>query len=114
EETHGVGHGGAALADLNGDGIGREPELVAEPLEGARRLDGVEVLALEVLDERGLEGRLVAELADEDGHLEEARLLRGAPAALAESLRGSRARLGASKGPAFCAARERRSPAMIS
>jgi hypothetical protein len=54
-----------------------------QPLEAARRLDGVEVLALEVLDQGRLEGLGVAELAHEDGHLVEARALRCAPPALA-------------------------------
>src|SRR5690606_35487564 len=83
EQAHGVGDRRAALADLRRDGLRREVELVAEPLEGARRLDGVQILPLEVLDERSLEGRLVTELANEDGDLEEAGLLRGPPTALA-------------------------------
>ena len=48
-----------------GDLLMGEPELVDQPPEAMRRLDRIEVLALQVLDERQLEPLLVVEVADD-------------------------------------------------
>ena len=61
----------------------RERELVDELAVGARRLDRVEVLALEVLDERELELLAIGELADDRRDALQAGEPRGADAALA-------------------------------
>ena len=64
----------------------REVELVGEAPVGERLFDRVQVLALDVLDERHLEQPLLVaagDVPDDDRHLEEAGVLRGAPAALA-------------------------------
>ena len=63
-----------------------QPELVDEHLVGARFLDRVEILALDVFDQRHLEASLLlarVQLLDDDGDAMQARALRGAPAALA-------------------------------
>ena len=50
-----VGDRAAVLADGRGDLVLRQPELVRQPLIGQRLVDRVQVLALDVLDERQLE-----------------------------------------------------------
>ena len=54
-----------------------------EPLVGLGQLDGVEVLALDVLDERELERVLGAHVLHDDERLAQPRALQGAPASLA-------------------------------
>src|SRR5436853_633346 len=54
-----------------------------EPLIGLRLLDCVEVLALDILDQRDFERLLVAEFADDRGNFMEPSALRRAPAPLA-------------------------------
>ena len=61
----------------------REIELVGEPLEGVRLFHGVQVLALEVLDERHLERELFGNLPHDDRNARQRRPLRGAPPAFA-------------------------------
>ena len=69
------------------DGVGgvgmREPEFLDEPVQRARLLDGVQVLALDVLDERDGDRGFVGDVADDGRDRLQARHLRGAPAALA-------------------------------
>src|SRR4029078_10234174 len=48
---------------------------------GARLLDGVEILALDVLDERHFEQPILGDLTDDRRHLEQARALSGPPSA---------------------------------
>src|SRR5262245_1773528 len=57
----------------------REAELLGEPAERLSALHRVEVLTLNVFDDRPLHLRLVVELADEHRHLLEADALRRAP-----------------------------------
>ena len=61
-------------------------ELVGQPLIRQRFVDRIEILALDVLDQRELEQLLVGafgDVAHDDRHLVQAGALRGAPAALA-------------------------------
>src|SRR3546814_20575331 len=58
-------------------------ELIDETLVGFRLLDCVEVLALNVLDDRDFQRFDIVEIADEGGNLVEPRLLRRPPAPLA-------------------------------
>jgi hypothetical protein len=86
EQADRVGHRRAILADPVGDLVGGQRELLDQPLVGQGLLDRVQVGALEVLDQRALEGL--------------ARCRRpGSP----PGRRGV---------PARCAARQRRSPAI--
>ena len=83
EQAQQVGHRDAAAPDAQADGLARQAELLDERGAGARLLDGVEVLARHVLDERRLERLGVVALAHERRDRLEAGDLRGAPAALA-------------------------------
>ena len=65
EQAQRVGDRRARPPDPVGDCSWREPELVDELAVGEGGLDRVEVLALEVLDERELELLAVGELADD-------------------------------------------------
>ena len=73
----------AVLADALGERLLGVAVLADEAIEGLGDLDGVEVGALDVLDQRQLEGLLGRDVLDDDEHLLEAGALRGAPAALA-------------------------------
>jgi hypothetical protein len=55
EETDAVGDAGARLAETIGDGFLRETEVTHERSEAEGFVDGVEVGALQILDERELE-----------------------------------------------------------
>jgi len=83
QEPEGVGDGDAAFADAGGDIFLAEVELVDQLLVALGFLDGVEVLPLEILDQREFERGGVVGFADEDGDLGEAGELGGAPAAFA-------------------------------
>ena len=54
-----------------------------QPLERARFFERIEVLALDVLDQRHRDRGFVGHAADDGGNFVQARDLRGAPAALA-------------------------------
>src|SRR5262249_57545740 len=61
-------------------------KFLGEPAVGVRLIDRIEVLALDVFDERHLEQRSFLpgdDLADDDRHAQEAGLLRSAPTTLA-------------------------------
>ena len=81
EQAEGVGDDGTGAADLLGDLLLRELELFAELRVSERFLDRVEVLALEVLDERELEHLAVGRGAFDDGSLGQPGQLRCAPTA---------------------------------
>src|SRR5690606_41012789 len=55
QEAQRVGDGGAILADLLGERVLAVAVLLHQSIEGLRELDGVQILALDVLDERELE-----------------------------------------------------------
>ena len=86
EEPQQVGHRAAVFPDRGGDLLLGQPELVGEPLIAEALFHGIEVLALDVLDERELElllRRVLRNVAHDDGHFEQTGPLRGAPPALA-------------------------------
>ena len=62
-----VGHDGAAFADLAGDFLLGELELFGQLRVAVGFLDGVEIFALEIFDERQFQHRAVIGLADDDG-----------------------------------------------
>ena len=65
-----------------GDLFLREMKLVGEAPVGDRLFDGIQVLALDVLDQRDGEKPILGDVADDDRHLEQPGPLSGAPAAL--------------------------------
>ena len=86
EQPQAVGHGRAVLADRLRDFLLREVELVHQAAVGGGLLDGVQVLALDVLDERHLEQAPFVgggHIADDDRDAAQAGQLGGAPAPLA-------------------------------
>ena len=89
QQPHVVGDRRSILADRGGDFFLRHVEFAAQLLVRGGLIDGIQVFALDVLDER---------------HLEQ---LRVSPAATSLTTTGTRV------SPARCAARQRRSPAMM-
>ena len=83
EQAQQVGDGDAAATDQLGDALVREAELVDESRVGERLLDGVEVLAGDVLGQRDLERRDLVGGPHERRDVLEAGELRGAQAPLA-------------------------------
>ena len=83
EQAQIVGNRGAVLAHLLRKLVLREAVLLDEVLIGEGYFDGVEVFALNVLNERHLHHRFVARRADIGRHGAQARQLRSAPAAFA-------------------------------
>ena len=83
QQPHVVGDRRPILADRFGDLFLGQAELVAEAAIGVRFFDRIQILALDVLDERRGQQLVVGNVADDDRHLEEAGALRRAPAALA-------------------------------
>ena len=76
----------AVFADGGRDLVLRETEFIGQAPIRLRFVDRVEILALDVFDERHLEQRPLLsgdDFADDDRDAVEARFLRGAPAALA-------------------------------
>ena len=71
------------LAQLVGELPDAVPVLVDHPVVHRRLLEGRQILALEVLDDRDLQRRVVVDLLDERLDRCQAGLFRGAPAALA-------------------------------
>ncbi len=83
QQAQGVGDRHPALADPAGDLVVGEPEVVDQLLVAGCLVEGVEVLAVEVLDERLLHHGEVVGLADDGRDGVEARSMTGPPAALA-------------------------------
>src|SRR5690606_10176911 len=83
EEPQQVGGRAARAADGLGRLLVRHAEFVEQPLYAGRLLHGIEVLALDVLDEAHGERRLVGHLAHHRGHFGEPGHLRRAPAPFA-------------------------------
>ena len=83
EQAERVGDGRSRATDPLGEVVLGEPELLDELAVGVGGLDRVEVLALEVLDERELELLAIGQLAHDRRDPLEAGRLRGAQAALA-------------------------------
>ena len=80
DESQRVGHCGAVFADLGGDFLLREVELVHQLRIALGLLDGVEIFTLEILDKRQLKRRPVVHVSDDDRHRCQSGHLRGAPA----------------------------------
>ena len=82
QEPHGVGDRRALLAELLGDRLLREPELLDEALVGPRSLHRIEILALEVFDQRHLHRLGIRGQANDGRNFFQARHFGRAPAAL--------------------------------
>ncbi|MGB8438214.1 MAG: hypothetical protein WCE26_02400 [Candidatus Acidiferrales bacterium] len=83
EQADGVRYGGAVLAGALSHLLLGEMEFVNQALKGVGLLDGVEILALEVLNEGHFERHFLGHVADYNRHTAEAGSLGGAPPALA-------------------------------
>ncbi len=84
QQAQRIGHGGATLADALPDGLMRQAEALAQAAVRLGLFDGVEIGALQILDQGELQHLLVAvDLAHHDRHLGQAGALRRAPATLA-------------------------------
>ena len=82
EEAQGVGDRDPAPADPARELVVGEPEVLDQLLVGAGLLERVQVLAVEVLDERLLDGTELVGVTDEGGDRGEPGLLGRPPAAL--------------------------------
>ena len=83
EEAHRVGDGGPALADALGDVFLGEAEVFVQALVGGGLFNGIEILALEILDEGELEDLAVGGFPDDDRSFPELEFGGGTPAAFA-------------------------------
>ena len=83
EQTHGVGHRGAALADFARDVFLLEFEFVGQPRVGLSFFDRIQIGALQVFHQRKLKHFEVGRLTDDDGNFFQSGLTRGAPATFA-------------------------------
>jgi hypothetical protein len=83
EQAQEVRHRRARSTERFRDLVVRQVEFLDEPRHRARLVDRIQILALQVLDQRDGQRRLVVELSNHHGHGREARNSRGAPAALA-------------------------------
>jgi hypothetical protein len=83
QEADGIGDGGAIFSGALGDLFLCEVEFVSETLKGVCLLDGIEILALKILDEGHLHRHTLRYVADDDRHTWKFGALRSAPAAFA-------------------------------
>lgn len=83
QEAQRVGDGSAILSGALGDMLLSEIELIGEALECAGLFHGIQIFALEILDERHLEREFLGDLANDNGDPRQRRPLRSAPAAFA-------------------------------
>ena len=83
EQAHGIGDAGAGLADTAGDLVLFEGEFLGKAHVAFGFFHGIEVLALEVLDEGHLEHIAVGGLTLDDGHGGESEFAGSTPAAFA-------------------------------
>jgi len=81
EEANEVEDRRAILAGAVADLLGGEIQFLAQAVEGDGGFDSVEVLALDILDERDLEKAIVGDVPDDYGHAIQASEFGGAPAA---------------------------------
>jgi len=81
EEAQHVGDGGPVFAGALGDLLVGQVEFAVETLEGVGDFDGVEVFALDVLDESDFHEAVVGDVLDNDGHVMKAGDAGGAKAA---------------------------------
>jgi hypothetical protein len=83
QEPKQIRDGSAVLTGALRELFLREVEIVAQALESARLLDRVQVFALEIFDQRHLDGEFLRNIPENDGHARLRRSLGGSPAALA-------------------------------
>src|SRR5215467_722490 len=83
EQANRIGYRGAIFSSSFGDRFLRQVKFIHQPLERARSLHGVQVFALDVFDERHLEGKLVGNLPDDGGDSVQTCALCGTPATFA-------------------------------
>jgi hypothetical protein len=83
KKAEGIGDDDAAFADTDGGVFLGKFELVDELSVALGLLDGIEVFALEILDQGEFEGGAIIGLTDHHGDFGEAEELSGAPAAFA-------------------------------
>ena len=81
QQTQRVGHRRPALAQALGHLVLRQAALLHQPLHAHGLLDRVQVVALQVLDQRGLHPLHLVPVADDRGDLGQPGEARGAPAA---------------------------------
>ena len=83
EQAHGVGDGGARLADRRGGVLLRHVIGLNERFVALGLFNGVQILALQVFNERQLHCLAVVRLDDDGGHLRQTGKPRSPPAAFA-------------------------------
>ena len=83
QQAHAIGHGCATLANLLCDVFLPQSKFASQPRKGPGFLDRVQILALQILDEREFEDILVGRFAHNDRRFGESDALRRAPAAFA-------------------------------
>ena len=83
EQAEEVRDGGAVFAGAMADLVVAEVKFACEAFESQGGFDGVEVLALDVLDEGDFEEAVVGEFLNDDGDFGHSGELGGAPAAFA-------------------------------
>ena len=83
QKAHAIGNGGAALADFGGDFFLLEAELAGQPAVGGGFFNGIEIGALDVLNQGQLEHLLITGSAHDDRGFREPDFLGGPPSALA-------------------------------
>jgi hypothetical protein len=83
QESQRVGNRRAILADALGDALVRVLQVLDQRLIAERFIDGIEILALQVLDQCGFEHLLVGQIAHHDGNMREAGALRSEEPTLA-------------------------------
>ena len=93
KQADGIGDGGAVLPRSGSHFVLREVKFFHQAVECARLLDGIQILALNVFDERELERLLVAYFSQDNRHAQKLRALRSAPSALSRDELVSRADL---------------------
>ena len=85
EKADGIGDGRAVFAGFFGDLFLREMEIFGQFLKGVGLLDGIQILALEIFNQRHLQRRFFRHVAHDDRHAAQLSPLRRSPAALARN-----------------------------
>ncbi len=83
QEPDGVGDGGSVFAGAVGDIFLSELEIGHQPFKCPRLLEGIEIFALNILNQSDLECLRLGDFADDCGNARQTRALRRSPAALA-------------------------------
>src|SRR5262249_12323165 len=83
EQADEIHDGAAVFAGSLTDVLGAQVQLGEHRRQCLRGFDGIEILALDVLDERNFHQAIVGNIADDDRDHSDARELRGAPTPLA-------------------------------